>query len=76
MLINPYDSETFADTLAAALEMPREERMSRLRALRGTVEHNNIYRWAAKVLTTLTAMQDLPYSFSGEGASPESQLVA
>ena len=57
LLINPYDIETFADTLATALMMNREERDWRMQALRDTVERNNIYRWAGKVLTTLISLQ-------------------
>lgn len=57
LLINPYDTETFADTLSAALEMGKEERSSRLRALRDIVANNNIYRWAGKFLTTLASLQ-------------------
>lgn len=56
--INPYDTEIFADTLDLALAMTREERRSRMRALRDVVEQNNIYRWAGKVLSTLTALHD------------------
>jgi trehalose 6-phosphate synthase len=56
LLINPYDVETFADTLATALEMGVEERTSRMHALRDTVERNNIYRWAGKILTTLASL--------------------
>jgi trehalose 6-phosphate synthase len=56
LLVNPYDTETFADTLATALSMDREERISRMRALRDTVAQNNIYRWAGKVLTTLASL--------------------
>ena len=55
--INPYDTETFADVLAAALEMGEEERANRMRALRDIVERNNIYRWAGKVLTTLASLR-------------------
>jgi trehalose 6-phosphate synthase len=58
LLINPYDTETFADTLAAALDMEAEERGSRMLALRDTVEKNNIYRWAGKILTALTALHE------------------
>jgi trehalose 6-phosphate synthase len=58
LLINPYDTETFADTLAAALAMDVEERDSRMRALRATVERNNIYRWAGKVLILLASLRD------------------
>jgi len=58
LLINPYDTETFADTLAAALAMEVEERSSRMHALRDTVEKNNIYRWAGKILTALTSLHE------------------
>jgi trehalose 6-phosphate synthase len=57
LLINPYDTETFADTLAAALGMERDERARRMRALRETVAHNNVYRWAGKVLTLLSSLR-------------------
>jgi trehalose 6-phosphate synthase len=57
LLINPYDTETFADTLATALEMKQEERMSRMHSLREGVRKNNIYRWAGKVLTTLASLR-------------------
>ncbi|MGE0821167.1 MAG: trehalose-6-phosphate synthase [Candidatus Binatia bacterium] len=58
LLFNPYDSETFADTLAMALELPEEDRFSRMRALRATVEVNNLYRWAGKMLNTLTSLHE------------------
>jgi len=58
LLINPYDTETCADTLAAALGMEVEEQSNRMRALRDTVEKNNIYRWAGKILTALIALHE------------------
>ena len=59
-LINPYDTETFADTLASALDMKNEERTARMQGLRDTVESNNIYRWAGKILTTLASLHQKP----------------
>ena len=59
-LINPYDTETFADTLASALDMKNEERTARMQRLRDTVESNNIYRWAGKILTTLASLHQKP----------------
>jgi trehalose 6-phosphate synthase len=53
LLVNPYDDETFADTIAQAFEMPKEERERRMRKMRDLVEQNNIYRWAGKVLSQL-----------------------
>jgi len=60
LLINPYDTETFANTLAAALDMESEERKNRMHHLRDTVKSNNIYRWAAKILTTLDSLSQKP----------------
>lgn len=53
LLINPYDSESFADTLAQALSMPESEIEKRMQKMREVVEQNNIYRWAGKVLSQL-----------------------
>jgi trehalose 6-phosphate synthase len=57
LLINPYDTEDFSDTLVRALEMDSNERRARMGALRETVANNNIYRWAGKVLSTLFTLQ-------------------
>lgn len=57
LLINPYDSETFADTLASAVAMSADEQARRMRGLRAVVAGNNIYRWAGKVLQTLTTVR-------------------
>jgi len=57
LLINPYDTESFADTLAMAFAMDPKEQASRLRALRETVGKNNIHRWAGKVLTAACSLR-------------------
>ncbi len=67
LLINPHDRETFADTLARALEMAADERAHRMRALRDTVAEHNIYRWAGQVLHTLTT---LPHQVMREASPP------
>ncbi len=51
--VNPYDTEFFADAVLQALTMPLEEREKRMKKMRETVEQNNIYRWAGKVLSQL-----------------------
>lgn len=60
LLINPYDTETFADTLVTAFSMEGEERAVRMQRLRDTVKSNNIYRWAGKILTTLDSLSQKP----------------
>jgi trehalose 6-phosphate synthase len=51
LLINPYDLDEFAETLARALQMPEEEQEQRMRRLRQQVIDNNIYRWAGMLLS-------------------------
>ncbi len=53
VLINPYDPEGFADAIAQALNMPKEEREKRMRKMRELTGQQNIYRWAGKVLSQL-----------------------
>lgn len=50
LIINPYDTEQFADAIRYAAEMPADERAQRMQRLRQQVERYNIYRWAAGVL--------------------------
>jgi trehalose 6-phosphate synthase len=57
LLINPYDDMDFVDALRTALTMDNDERASRMRALRATVEKNNIYRWAGKMLSTVASLR-------------------
>jgi trehalose 6-phosphate synthase len=53
ILVNPYDTESFADAMAGAFSMALEERQKRMKKMREIVEQNNIYRWAGKVLSQL-----------------------
>ena len=55
LIINPYDTEQFADAIRYAIEMPAEERRSRMERMRRVVEENNVYRWAADLMTALAA---------------------
>ena len=53
VLINPYDREQTSDALHEALTMPPAERQRRMARLRGTVQVNNIFRWAGKIISEL-----------------------
>jgi len=57
VLINPYDSEQFSDSIYQALSMPEEERRKRMAKMRGTVRENNIYHWAGKFLSGLLKIE-------------------
>lgn len=55
LLINPYDTEQFADTIRYAIAMPTEERRLRMKAMQGIVQDHNVYRWAGGLLTCIAA---------------------
>jgi trehalose 6-phosphate synthase len=57
ILINPYDSEQFSDSIYQALTMPEEERRKRMIKMRQIVHENNIFRWAGKFLSGLLKIE-------------------
>jgi trehalose 6-phosphate synthase len=81
LLINPYDTDDFAEALRLALVMPAHEQERRMRRLRQQVSDNNIYRWAGMLLSEagklLAARPGHKPTFERPNAEPElSQLVA
>lgn len=50
LLVNPFDVGETAAAIAAALEMPREERRKRMQLMRRTISEANVYRWAGRML--------------------------
>ena len=57
LLINPYDIEQTADMVKAALEMDTEDQKLRMIRMRNAVRENNIYKWAADIITDLTQIR-------------------
>jgi trehalose 6-phosphate synthase len=57
ILINPYATGEFAESIRAAIEMPAEERSKRKGVLRTQVIRHNIFAWAASVITELTSLR-------------------
>ena len=55
--INPYSIEEFSDALKTAAEMPVEEKTKRMENMRKIIEENNIYKWAAAIVTDLTSIK-------------------
>ena len=53
LIVNPYDVERFASAIREAVEMPRPERQVRMANMRGVVQENNIYKWAARSLVDM-----------------------
>jgi trehalose 6-phosphate synthase len=55
LLVNPYDTEQFANALHAAVTMDEPQRRARLERMRRHVEDFNVYRWAADLLAEACA---------------------
>ncbi len=57
LLVNPYDIQQVAGAIHRALNMSEEEQSARMHRLRSGVRENNIYRWAANLLSDLTEIR-------------------
>jgi len=57
ILINPYSIEDFADSIMLAIKMPDEEKTRRMEALNKIVLENNVFRWAANIISDLAALK-------------------
>lgn len=53
LLVNPYATDNFAETIRTALEMPEAEKQKRMRRMRAIIQENNVYRWAAEIISYL-----------------------
>jgi trehalose 6-phosphate synthase len=62
LLVNPFSVEEGADAYHAALQMNWEERRRRMVKMREAVEHNNVYRWAGKLLSDLVRIEFPQYA--------------
>ena len=69
LIVNPYDTEEFAEAIRRAVEMPAAERRERMTRMYQQVSENNIYRWAAKFLTTLTQSKVIVTKGAGVGTA-------
>jgi trehalose 6-phosphate synthase len=55
LIINPYDVDGLAAAMLAALELDEGEQRRRMRAMRRTVAHNDVFLWANSFLEALAA---------------------
>jgi trehalose-6-phosphate synthase/Kef-type K+ transport system membrane component KefB len=64
VIINPYDIDGFADALLQAVDMPAEERRTRMRAMRRVVAGRNVFGWASDILEGLESVWTRPLHYS------------
>ena len=57
LLVNPYDVDQSARAIRQALEMSEEEQEDRMVQMRKIVLENNVYRWAAHLLSDLSEIR-------------------
>jgi trehalose 6-phosphate synthase len=57
--INPYDSESAADAIKKALEMPESERRRKIRASRDFIARNDVNLWLDSVMEELSTLVDM-----------------
>ena len=58
LIVNPYDTGAVADAIAAALEMPPEEKASRMAAMRERVVQVDAQAWARAFVNELSSSAD------------------
>lgn len=56
LIVNPFAIDEMAGAIHQALNMPAQERRRRMNRMRGVVASNNVYRWAGKILLTLSGI--------------------
>ncbi len=56
VLINPYATDHFAESIKKAIEMSPEQRKAKMQKLRKIVEENNIYKWAGNIISELVSL--------------------
>ncbi len=57
LIINPYDIEEMADAIYRSITMETNEKKERMALMRQVVRENNIYRWAADLITALARLR-------------------
>jgi trehalose-6-phosphate synthase len=67
LIINPYDVDGFAAALMRAIDMRREERRVRMRALRRVVAGRNVFSWASDILEGLESLWTRPLHYGVRG---------
>ena len=73
LIINPYDIDGFTAALVRAVDMPRNERRSRMRSMRRVVAGSNVLTWASDILEGLESLWTKPLQYAAH--APEDAPV-
>ncbi len=65
--VNPYYTDGLADAIKFAAEMSPEEQQRRMIKMREAVEYQNVYRWAAKLLSEIFNFEFVEYDSEAVG---------
>ncbi|MBO9577660.1 MAG: trehalose-phosphatase [Microbacteriaceae bacterium] len=68
VLVNPHDIAGLKEAMLRAMRMPRQERRSRMRAMRRRVAEHDVARWSSEFLEALEQAADMSRA-DGDGAS-------
>ena len=67
LIINPYDVDAFAAALIQAIDMPSDEQVRRMLAMRKVVAGRNVFNWASDILEGLESLWTKPLLYSVRG---------
>ena len=57
LLVNPYDIDQMANAIYQALEFDESEQAARMSHMRAIVREQNVYRWAASLISDLAEIR-------------------
>jgi len=64
LIINPYDIDGFTNGIVRAVDMGRDERRNRMKAMRRVVAGRNVFGWASDILEGLESLWTKPLQYA------------
>jgi trehalose-6-phosphate synthase len=50
LIVNPYDTDKVADAIKLAIEMPKREKVERIKEMASLLDDNNVYEWGMEFI--------------------------
>ncbi len=73
IIVNPFNIQEVANSLALALEMDEDEQADRLRRLKERLRRYDIYRWTGEFMDRLNHLQEMQHQREARKLSPETR---